>query len=110
MFVPFLGRLNVLVPARPKTFGQDVAAAEPASTLEAQDEIAGRPRRPAVSVDERMNAIQPPENVCGKLDGLGAVPTPVHQVREIVHQSVHAPMFGRSPTGTGHGRYSPAFA
>ena len=36
-------RLNVLVSARPKTFGQDAAAAEPAFNLEAKDEIAGRP-------------------------------------------------------------------
>jgi hypothetical protein len=70
----------------PYQLRKDYVASWPPTELQAQHEIASSAGCAAVPVNERLNIVEPPQNLGCKQDGIHIVPMPVHPVNKVVHQ------------------------
>lgn len=69
---------------------------KPAPNLHAERKVRGCPSGSAITIDERVNEVEPPKYEGCKMDWVGIFPAPVNLVDEIFHQAGNLKVPGRN--------------
>jgi len=85
--------INIRLVVLPNQLRKDRISRQPIAGFDTQDKVTSSASSASVSIDEWMNIIQSPQNMCSENNRICLFPMSIDEINEIIHQGRHSIMF-----------------